>query len=68
MMLDERYDHWDDYYEDDYDEDYEDNNSDDIEFEAVRLIEKIQHTRKVYDMTPVDRIVLDILEEVLELL
>jgi len=84
MFNDERYEEWnmeDDDYEYD-DEDYwteeedgwddpvelSNREADDIEERLEALSEKIYLTRKNYDMSPVDRIVLDILEEMIDLL
>jgi hypothetical protein len=84
MFNDERYEEWnDDEYDrtdfdidsfwgdegwDDLDEEEEPMTRGEIEEILYDLIDRIHNARKVYDMSPVDRVVLDILEELIDIL
>lgn len=68
-MLDDRYDSFDDdFYHENHDIDFEDEFEEDVEGRCDYILSVIEKTRKLRDLNPVERIILDLLEEIVELL
>ena len=77
MLEDERYENWgdvdcwdpEDYYpEDDYDREFVDQVNNDVEDRCDEILDTIDEIRRTHDLTSVDRAILDLLEEIVDLL